>query len=67
MNHSNESKGDLQFLIPPEAKQPDQIPITLVLEIGFGLMNKSGLVARHKHCWHWVVFPPENPISRHVL
>ena len=19
------------------------------------------------HCWHWVVFPPENPIKRHVL
>ena len=19
------------------------------------------------HCWHWVVFPPEKPISRHVL
>jgi len=21
----------------------------------------------HQHCWHWVVFPPEKPISRHVL
>jgi len=21
----------------------------------------------HPHCWHWVVFPPEKPISRHVL
>ena len=21
----------------------------------------------HYHCWHWVVFPPEKPISRHVL
>ena len=19
------------------------------------------------HCWHWVVFPLENPIYRHVL
>jgi superfamily II DNA helicase RecQ len=30
MNHSNESKGDLRFLIPPEAKQPDQVPVMLV-------------------------------------
>ena len=30
MKHSNESKGDLWFLIPPEAKQPDQVPVTLV-------------------------------------
>lgn len=30
MKHSNESKGDLRFLIPPEAKQPSQVPVTLV-------------------------------------
>lgn len=30
MNHFNESKGDLRFLISPEAKQPNQIPATLV-------------------------------------
>jgi superfamily II DNA helicase RecQ len=30
MNHSNESKGDLWFLIPPDAKQPEQVPVTLV-------------------------------------
>ena len=30
MKHSNESKGDLWFLIPPEAKQPDQVPVALV-------------------------------------
>ena len=30
MNHSNESKGDLRFLIPLEAKQPDHVPVTLV-------------------------------------
>jgi len=23
--------------------------------------------AQPEHCWHWVVFPPEKPIYRHVL
>jgi hypothetical protein len=30
MEHSEDSKGDLRFLIPPEAKQPMDVPITLV-------------------------------------
>ncbi|KAF8798379.1 hypothetical protein BYT27DRAFT_7228444 [Phlegmacium glaucopus] len=30
MNHSDEAKGDLWFLIPPEAKEPNQVPVTLV-------------------------------------
>ncbi|KAF8803083.1 hypothetical protein BYT27DRAFT_7214918 [Phlegmacium glaucopus] len=30
MNHSEEAKGDLRFLIPPEAKEPNQVPVTLV-------------------------------------
>lgn len=30
MEHSDDSKGDLRFLIPPNAKQPMDVPITLV-------------------------------------
>ena len=30
MQHSEESKGDLCFLIPKDAKEPKDIPITLV-------------------------------------
>jgi superfamily II DNA helicase RecQ len=30
LEHSEDSKGDLRFLIPPEAKQPMDVPITLV-------------------------------------
>ena len=30
MQHSEESKGDLRFLIPNDAKEPKDIPITLV-------------------------------------
>ena len=30
MEHSEDSKGDLRFLIPPEAKQPMDVPISLV-------------------------------------
>lgn len=30
MEHSDDSKGDLRFLIPPKANQPTDIPITLV-------------------------------------
>lgn len=30
MKHSEESKGDVCFLIPPNAKKPEDIPITLV-------------------------------------
>ena len=30
MKHSEESKGDVRFLIPPDAKKPEDIPTTLV-------------------------------------
>jgi len=30
MKHSEETKGDICFLIPPNAKKPEDIPITLV-------------------------------------
>ncbi|EDR07173.1 uncharacterized protein LACBIDRAFT_299079 [Laccaria bicolor S238N-H82] len=30
MKHSEETKGDIRFLIPPDAKKPGDIPITLV-------------------------------------
>ena len=30
MEHPDESKGDMRFLIPPNAKEPDDIPVTLV-------------------------------------
>jgi len=40
--------------------------ISLVLPPDAGFLLVSAEKAG-PHCWHWVVFPPEKPISRHVL
>jgi len=39
-------------------------PITLPLSFK---NTKYPAVEDRMHCWHWVVFSPEKPISRHVL
>jgi len=33
----------------------------------FLLCISTPVCCMYFHCWHWVVFPPEKPISRHVL
>ena len=44
-----------------------RLPMEVYETFSKGPLFESLRVLMGVHCWHWVVFPPEKPISRHVL